>query len=358
MKKNRYRLRFILVGAAAVVFASSFLTRSAAQRGPFSHATPAHREKRFSDCKTCHVITTDWIKARRDKEDPFPDVTTLPLNLPEDTKPGDVRHTACFGCHTNAAHREGGAFCAVCHIYPAPKLGPLRPFPTSSRTEFVTVFPHDVHQDVIASKGNSGDLAFGHFALVSFAVTPDEKKPEFYNCSICHKTAEDLPKFAALTPVSAEKPAAPVPDSFKPAAEFFKDAPKNHATCFACHYQRIQPISSNCAGCHKLAEKPYLETTVIERYAMKFNHEAVDKDGKRVHAKDCMVCHIQIAGSSDLQALKMKREPEVPYASCADCHSSDLKKELDEQKKNPAYQCGYCHTSAVGRFPVPASHHD
>lgn len=346
--------------AAALFFASSFLPKSNAQKGVklFSHSTPAHREKQFSDCKSCHVITIDWDKRpRSDKQSPIPDIINFPYNLPN-AKQGD-KHTACFGCHSNDGYKSGGVFCAGCHTAAGFRARPgkgVRQFPVSSRpTQFVTVFPHDSHQDIIAKNGEK-QVALGHLVLASFLPAAAAKKTDYYNCAICHKSAQSLPKFMARTPVTDQKPSAAAPESFKPTAAFFKEVPMNHASCFSCHYQRIQPISTNCAGCHKVAEKPYLRSTVIARYSLKFDHDSVDKDGKMVHGQDCITCHLSIAGSSDLQALKNKKEPEVPYSTCSDCHQADLNKDLDKRKADKAYQCGYCHTTAVGRFDVPASH--
>ena len=361
-------LRMALVLAVAFFFASNFLTRSSAQRGMklFSHLTPAHREKEFGACKTCHVITVDWEKRPRpDKKEPFPDITNFPFVLPgakQDAKRATsfARHTACFGCHSNDGFKNGGVFCQVCHIDPGFLARPgrgMRQFPVSSRpTQFVTVFPHDAHQDILASNSTKQDVALGHFVFAGFSRAADKKKPEYYNCAICHRSAQTLPKFTARAPLTDQIPPAAAPDSFKPAAEFFKDVPMDHSSCFSCHYQRIQPISTNCAGCHKLAEKPYARSTVVARFSLKFDHDAADKDGKPVHGQDCATCHLSVAGSSDLQALKNKKEPEVPYSSCSNCHEAVLNRDLENRKANKAYQCGYCHTTAVGRYDVPAGH--
>jgi len=237
----------------------------------------------------------------------------------------------------------------------------MRPFPVASRpTQFTTIFPHDAHQDIVASKDTANDVATGHFVMASLSVMLDDKKPEFYNCAICHETAKVAPQFAARKPVSTQKPPPAAADNFRPTADFFKDVPGNHASCFNCHYQRIQPISNNCAGCHKLAGKPYFESPVVERYSLKFSHEQVEKDKpeKKAHDQECVTCHVRTAGSFDLQTLKNKVEPEVPYFTCAECHKTNLNKEVEERKNNKAYQCNYCHTSALGRYDKPDSHHE
>lgn len=357
----KYGIRSILIGVATVIFAVSFLNVSKAQK-IFSHTTPKHREGKYKDCNTCHTLPTrNWISARADKEDPFPDVRNFPFNEPQ-TK---GKHTACIECHASDFYKAN--FCLGCHTVAGPRANAsnVRLFPNKSNgTQFVTIFPHDVHQDVIASNESKMDFATGHRVLVSYQPAPDEKKPSFYNCSICHQTAKDVPHFEIRSPVANQAPPAAQKDAFVPGSECFKtagcfkDVPESHATCFACHYQRIKPISTDCAGCHKLADKRSLEPLVVQRYSLKFNHEAVDKDGKPAHALDCMKCHIRTAGNSDLQALKNSSEPEVPYSTCAGCHNANLKDDIEKQKSIKGFQCGYCHTTAVGRYPKPDSHNE
>ena len=361
-----YRIRFILIGLAAIIFAGSFLTESIAQKGmqTFSHTTPAHREGKYSDCKVCHTLPTrNWMSSRADKEDPFPDVTNFPFNLPDSQ--GRVTHTACFGCHTKDIYSNGGVFCAGCHLVAGPRAtggNGVRPFPNKAHgTQFTTIFPHDAHQDIIASNDRRDGVAVGHFVLASYSIATDQKKIEFYNCAVCHKTEKDVPLWAARKPITDQKPPAAEKDNFKPSAEYFKDVPTNHASCFSCHYQRIQPISTNCAGCHNLADKRYTESSVVERFSLKFSHEQLGKKsqvGERVHAKDCMTCHLHTAGSFDLQALKNKAEPEVPFSTCVSCHNDDIKDQLEKRQQDKAFQCNYCHTSAIGRYNKPDSHHE
>ncbi len=361
-------LRLIFVGLAVVIFAGSLITHSLAQKATgqnagetFSHFTKSHQ---FADCKICHTLPTrNWTSPRADKADSFPDVTDYPFNLP-DTK-GAAKHTACFGCHTNDIYSKGGAFCAGCHLAAGPRARPgsgLRPFPNPAHpTQFTTIFPHDAHQDIVALNDRRNDTAPGHFVLASFTEPPDNKNTEFYNCSTCHQTSKILPKYGTRKPNTDQKPLTAAPDPFKPTADYFKDVPMNHATCFACHYQRTQPISTNCSGCHKLADKPYFESSVVERYSLKFSHEQLGKKsqvGERVHAKDCMTCHLRTAGSSDLQAYKKKSEPEVPFSTCVSCHSDDIKDQLEKREKDKKFQCNYCHVSTIGRYEKPESHHE
>jgi hypothetical protein len=363
----RYCIRSIIISIAAFVFAGGFLTHTSAQR-TFSHYTRAHREGKFADCNMCHTVPSrNWTSPRPDREDPFPDVTTFPYNVPGSQ--GRVGHTACVGCHQKDFYST--SFCAGCHSKAGPRVSRsdnVFSFPNKSHpTQFVTIFPHDTHQDVIASNDSRNQVAFGHVVFAKYTLPDDEKKPDFYNCSICHDTAKTLPKFAPREPTEQVKPSGnnsvypfgrtdPASDPFKPTADYFKSVPMSHASCFNCHYQRIEPTSTHCDGCHKLADKPYFDTNVVERYSLKFSHDAKDKDGKFVHAKDCMTCHLRTAGSSDLHALKNKREPEVPFSTCVSCHGSDISDQFDKRDKDKNFQCNYCHVSAIGRYEKPDSH--
>jgi hypothetical protein len=355
----KYGLRLVLIGFVAAIFAGGFLSISRAQK-IFSHATPKHREGKYKNCNVCHTVPTgNWISARADKEDPFPDVRNYPFNEPHSIG----KHTACIGCHASDFYKPN--FCLGCHTVAGLRANArnVRAFPNkSTRSQFITIFPHDAHQDIIAANEGRKDIAIGHFVFAFYSNVPDGKNPDFYNCSVCHKTADSIPSFAVRTPVTDQIPPTAQKDTFVPGSECFKiagcfkDVPQNHATCFACHYQRIKPISTDCAGCHKLVDKRSLEPFIVKRYSLKFNHEAVDKDGKPAHALDCMKCHLRTAGSSDLQALKNRSEPEVPYSTCAGCHNGNLKDDIEKQKNIKGFQCGYCHTTAIGRYPKPDSH--
>ena len=335
-------LRLILVGLAAVGFAGSFQIGSTAQKQDrFSHSTPAHKKK---DCSSCHSVPTkNWVTARA-----FPDVANFPS------------HAACFACHQKdifSGNRP--VFCGTCHVTAGPTRAPLLPFPVRSRSnEFSTIFPHNVHQDIIAANTRKPEVAVAHFIKASFVRAPDDP-PQFNNCAICHQTRTALPKFANRVPAAMQPLTDAAADSFLPTAAFFKDTPTGHASCFACHYQGVKPAAATCAGCHSLT-KPYSESAVIERYSLKFDHQQGKKDNPndKVHQRDCMTCHVRIAQNADLKTLV---DADVPFMACVTCHGDDLTKELNRRaesvdRKLPAFQCVYCHTPAVGRFPIPSSH--
>ena len=319
----------ILIGA---VFAVLFLPPSAAQqRDRFSHATAAHKRL---DCASCHKVpTSNWVAARG-----FPDVAQFP------------GHAACASCHRQDFFiGNKPVFCAGCHTSASPRSAPLFPFPVRSRShEFATIFPHSVHQDVIASNQEPPtQVAVAHFVNASFRKLPDDP-PRFNNCAICHQTATTLPKFAPRLPAGQ----TPVPDNFAPVARFFKAMPSGHASCFECHYQGTQPTATNCAGCHRLTQ-PYSPSSVVKRYSLKFDHSAVNEKGDLVHTRDCMTCHVRISGNADLRTLK---DADVPIMTCTACHANDLTKELNSRVETKTFQCSYCHTAPVGVLPVPVSH--
>jgi hypothetical protein len=351
------RVRFILLCLAAIVFAGSFQIRSSAQRrDQFSHNTAAHKKK---DCKSCHSMPTgNWVAARG-----YPDVAKFP------------GHIACASCHRSDFFKPGSAFCAGCHVSSSnPRSAPLFAFPVRTRShEFSTIFPHNAHQDIIASNTRKTDVAVAHFVKASFAPVADDP-PQFNNCAICHATTEKLPKYGSRTPDSTLKPLAdPATDIFEPgkeiAAKLFKDSPNNHASCFTCHYQSVKPLASNCAGCHSLT-KPYIERPGIQRYSLRFDHASTN------HAsRDCMTCHVRITQNADVRTLK---DADVPILTCStsSCHGagangvprtdakylpSAIQNEIASREdaivaKQPVFQCTFCHTSAIGRFEIPKSH--
>ena len=227
--------------------------------------------------------------------------------------------------------------------------------------QFNTVFPHDVHQNLIASNDRKPEIAVAHFVFASFSPTLPDDKTQFYNCAICHKPASQLPKFTVRTIIGEKPLAAAAADTFTPTskatAEFFKDSPESHASCFTCHYQNVQPTSRNCAGCHTLTEpfKPYFESKAVERYSLKFDHQSTN------HAnKDCTTCHVRITQNSDIRKMK---DADVPFQTCStsSCHGSNIATEITKRDasiadKQPAFQCAYCHTTAIGRYEIPKSH--
>jgi hypothetical protein len=329
--------RTTLLVCLAVLLAASLLTTSSAQRrkGDFSHNTPKHKQ---AACASCHKIpTANWQTARK-----FPDVADFP------------GHASCFNCHSLRSVLVGNrpAFCAGCHVTPGPRGVARFPFPVRSRPqEFNTIFPHDVHQNLIARVIKNDAYAAGHFVNASFRA---DELPEFNNCAICHKTPAAAPRTEPRVPAAMQPLAAAAAETFTAKPEFFKGNPDSHAACFSCHYQGVTPTRTDCAGCHGLTAA-YTDSPLTKRYSLKFNH--ADKN----HAnKDCTVCHVRITQNSDVRKMK---DADVPFQTCStsSCHGKDLVEEIGKREasiaaKQPAFQCTYCHAPAVGRYPIPASH--
>lgn len=337
-------LRLLAVGMTAVVIAVGLEMRADAQsRDRFSHATAAHKKK---DCASCHAMpTANWERARG-----YPDVADFP------------GHAACASCHMRDFFRGGNkpAFCLGCHSDVGPGRGPRFAFPVMTRSrEFETKFPHSVHQDIIAGNNRRISVAAAHFVNAGFTRNPDDKTPQFNNCAICHETSTKLPKFETLPPKdkSLSPLAEAATDVFTPTTAFFKDMPTGHASCFACHYTGVKPTANNCAGCHALT-RAYSDTDLRGRFSLKFDHMDRNERGDLVHTKDCMTCHVRISQNDDISKLK---DPDVPVLACIACHGDKLTEEVGKREaslaaKQPAFQCSYCHSTAIGRYAIPPSH--
>jgi hypothetical protein len=287
----------------------------------FSHATKQHQEA----CKTCHrVPTANWQKVRK-----FPDVADFP------------DHDACVRCH-RAQFFKGAqpVVCTVCHTKTSPRDEARLGFRNPSRPQQFTIeFPHNKHQDVIATLRSRPK--FGQFvgtSLVKSAHALDDKAKKFYNCEVCHVANTEL--------------TAAAPPSWKVVFAPFKASPENHASCFNCHWSGQAPTKDNCAGCHKLAATPYDRIKTPERISANFTHT------REQHVKECTACHINITKEKSVQGLK----PDVPITSCTECHHNgnnheEIGDELDQLNKNQQFNCVYCHTSNKGKFGPPKSHY-
>lgn len=298
-------------------------TGSAIDYSRFSHATTKHQ----GACNTCHKAPTgNWKKVRD-----YPDVADYP------------GHNACVSCHRPQFFKGAKpVICSICHSKVSPKDDVRFAFrnPAAPR-QFLIEFPHDKHQDVIAE--NQRPLARTRFVRAAFVYAPADDKTQHYNyCEICHR-----PRATAPVP-----PPTGWPDAFTPDAATFKDAPRSHAECFNCHWKAQQPASDNCAGCHKLSDKPFTMSDAPSRFSMKFRH------AREQHVAECTTCHINITKSKTLRGLK----PDVPITACTECHNKpglrqDVSKELEAIDKDRDFTCKYCHTSDVGRRDPPASHY-
>jgi len=292
----------------------------------FSHATKQHQEA----CSTCHKApSSNWVKARG-----YPDIADYP------------DHDACVRCH-RAQFFKGAqpAICSNCHTKTSPRDGGRFAFRNPLETrQFTIAFPHDKHQDVIASIVNGPRVPRRSQRFVAFAHLP-QTRVDYNNCTICHGT--NTRPF--------EAPAGGWPDAFAPKIDAFKNVPAVHSACFNCHWRTQPPAKDDCGGCHKLAT-PYLPGKSPQRISMKFSHEGGGE--KQAHLAECTSCHINITKSASLRGLK----PDVPITGCTECHNKsglreDLSKELIALDKNRDFVCTYCHTSDVGRRDPPAGHY-
>ncbi|HEY2971178.1 MAG TPA: cytochrome c3 family protein [Pyrinomonadaceae bacterium] len=294
----------------------------------FSHATKKHQ----GTCNTCHKVPTDNWKKVRD----FPDVADYP------------RHDACVSCHRPQFFKGAKpVICSVCHSKVSPRDEVRFAFRNPAAPhQFLIEFPHDKHQDVIASMLRRFPVAERpRFLGASFSYSEfiaADKTKHYNNCEICHG-----PRITA--PVA---PATGWTDSFVPDAATFKTAPKSHAACFNCHWKSQQPVNENCAGCHKLSEKLFFVVDAPKRISPKFRH------AREQHVQECTTCHINITKSTTLRGL----QPDVPITSCTECHNKDglrldVSRELEAIDKNRDFVCSYCHTSDVGSLEPPVSHY-
>jgi cytochrome c553 len=355
--KPQFILSLILILGAVTAFAqtrrrtpaakpSSQASRgSAAKYSYFLHSSDKHK---VLACKACHKVPTEWT-AHRD----FPDVADFP------------NHDACIRCHRQQFFTRqsvvgtGPAICTVCHVRAAPREAGRFAFGNPNRAnqatkakderQFTIEFPHDKHQNVIASaRPGPGSGQSVSFIRASFFPTPfdDQKKPDYNNCTICHQRNDAV----VVAPLSGSPDAAAAQ-----ANKYFKTMPHAHDSCFNCHWKNQKPEGVDCAGCHKPAATS-VAVLAPKRISAMFSHEG----GKGEHVSECTTCHINITRASTLRGLT----PDVPIAACVTCHKDNKKttypkittieEELAQFKKTSS--CTYCHQADVGNKKPPASH--
>ena len=339
----------------------------------FSHRVAQHQ----AACDSCHKSpTANWQQAR-DKDSAFPDITDYP------------EHASCLSCHRQQFFRGARpAICSVCHTVVSPRAGARFPFENPAeafkksekskglQTEFSLNFPHDRHQDVMARFMPSFESERARVVRASFE--PQGEKRPIDSCSICHQTyappGKPAPQPAATTGAAASATVLPVEG-------VFKTTPTSHASCFNCHWQEggERPLSSDCAGCHKLLPQgralpqpkgkdadaqvaakagitdPLIIAKLLRRDTATFAHE---DDHHKV--RGCTACHINITGLSLLDERTLK----VPILTCggSGCHINPkpkrvLNDEVGKREADPAFQCTKCHIN-YGKSPVPKSHLD
>lgn len=340
----------------------------------FSHSTAQHRRLA---CDSCHTIPSpDFSRVREGGE----------LNVEVTDYPG---HSSCIDCHRQQFFRGARPeICSICHTNVSPRDGSRFPFPRrdgpKTVAEFAVNFPHDRHLDVMALRPPPGR----DFGFVRAGFARQEQKGAVDSCSLCHKTYQ--PKGEAESDY-VKKPERELEKNELRTEEFWfkfgmlKTTETGHASCFSCHWQKggVEPLSSDCAGCHKLASggklgmarqskmdaapdhpsvKGELSGRLLEswklRRAARFRHEISSHS-----SQDCATCHVRIT-ASDATADDMLY---VPIQTCASstsrCHGSTrvpyniINRELEKRKTEPSFDCTKCHIN-LGREAAPASHTD
>ena len=212
--------------------------------------------------------------------------------------------------------------------------------------QFVIEFPHDKHQNVIASARPEtfGDQRVRLVRAAFFKPSIDDHPPDYNNCSICHQPNNET-----------KNPLVRSTDANSPPERFFKTLPHSHDSCFNCHWKNQKPTSDDCAGCHKPAPA-FTGIDLPPRKSAMFSHEG----GKGAHVMECTSCHINITRANTLRGLT----PDVPITMCATCHKDNKKitypkmtsieDEFVSFKKTGS--CVYCHAAEVGKKKPPPSH--
>lgn len=342
------------------------IRRSGKTYNNFAHNIAAHQQS----CNSCHKTPTGFSTAETagGASYKYPDITDYPI------------HDACVSCHRQQFFRGARpAICAICHTKVSPRDKARFAFPAPDKPEEFSIrFPHNVHQDIIAGLGEPANrenkIAVAHFVKAGFApaeIVRDEKKTDYNNCSICHAPASGKiyntePRRPRLVELETGIVAASHVEKFTALAGHFKTVPNGHNSCFNCHYSEQKPTRGDCAGCHIPRDKPSVESNVIERLSLKFNHAQTTENGTNPHDKECSSCHLRITQSADSRSL----DPDVPIFTCASkgtgCHSDEIKLEADKRDEdivkkqaNAQHQiqsCSFCHNSFVGLHQIPESH--
>jgi hypothetical protein len=348
----------------------------------FNHSTAAHRK---DSCASCHQTPSDnWAKVRA-RDTAFPDITDYP------------EHASCLNCHRQQFFVGARpVICSVCHTVVSPRAGERHPFANPAESfarsalaktmprEFALIFPHDVHQDVMARAPSAdADPDASRFVRASFAQdAPKKERPN--SCSICHQTYVRPGGASAVAPATGDAKAGAGTAVPTLPEGLLKTTPTGHDSCFNCHWQDggEKPVSSDCAGCHKLLPPgkapappavagkdadpqlaaragftdPFVVRKLLRRESVTFAH---DEENHR--AIDCASCHTRIPAISTLDDSTLK----VPILSCgggSGCHISArpkkiLNEEVDKKLADANFQCAKCHVN-LGREKPPKSHLD
>jgi nitrate/TMAO reductase-like tetraheme cytochrome c subunit len=353
----------------------------------FSHSTAAHQRS----CQSCHTIpTANWSRARAGEE-AYPDVTDYPghascLDCHRRQFFSGPRPVICSVCHTNVSPRDGTRFA---FRNPA-ELWAKAPKKNEGDSEFVTRFPHDRHQDVMAGLDPvPAGRGFG-FVRASFLAAPQDgaAAEPLNSCTVCHKVYEPKGKsdgdYVKAPPEEPKKDALGREEPFWFKKGTMMTTPASHASCFSCHWQEggVEPLSSQCDKCHTLLtaglklqlqlegadaepEHPSVAGALSDRMlaqwkqrrAARFNHEL------KSHQTGCTSCHVAVTGAARVGADTLF----VPIQTCGRCHGAKsgsnksrtvLANEIKGKQKEESFRCTKCHIN-LGDAPaaeIPRSH--
>ena len=339
----------------------------------FSHRT--HVEQQKLACDSCHKFPSKNWKEVRKGDEAFADVTDFP------------EHAACLDCHRVqffARELPAPIICSNCHIAVTPKNTARHPFPSLGQpflaskagqnfvSEFKVLFPHDKHVDVVGRlRFRSNENSPFVLARASFRGV-NVQDAQSKSCVICHETYRPQGKSADEFVTTPPKNLAE--DAFWLKKGAFKTTPTTHAGCSSCHNEEagIPPSPKDCAACHKfptVATQPLRDFEPNLPKTMRIDDWLILKQwsrrsaGRYRHEFDvhnelgCVNCHNPaVMNTLDEKSL-------VTVKSCGGsggCHietNTDgiLNYEIEQKRKNPAFQCVKCHIS-LGKNPVPQNH--
>lgn len=348
----------------------------------FSHRTEQHRLA----CDRCHKVPTPNWPAARAAGESFPDVTDYP-DHPSCTSCHrrefftGARPPICSVCHTNVSPRDGARF-----VFRNP--GPVAPrgaHKAPSPTQFATIFPHDIHQDVMARLrdgpgSDAPELARPSFRFARASLAQEAARPARVDgCTVCHRTVE--PRGDSADAEMSGRPAA-VDAALWPNKGTFKTSPEGHDSCFNCHWREggVAPLASDCAGCHKLLTQTpapaaaggaadadatvaahLADASVREKFLRRESARFLHEEPKHA-ALGCTSCHVRVASISTLDPATLK----VPLLSCGGtgtgCHIGATQRrilnvEVQKRRADAGFACAKCHMN-FGARPLPESHSD
>lgn len=295
----------------------------------FNHETTEHK----GACNSCHKIPTATATGKPNRK--YPDITDYPT------------HSTCLqGCHTHREHFFKGAnpqICKVCHLAAAPTAEARNDFPNLTRkSQFTDLFPHDKHQDIIASllpKPGSQPSESFRFVPTNLVINGSgvaDNKKSYNTCEICHAADKAHVDDTKIWP----------PKGLDKKFYIFKASPDQHNFCFSCHWDKQKPTRDQCELCHQRS-LPHERPELPRRDSAKFRHGSHDQ-------LECTVCHINITKSGSL-------DKDVPLTACTPCHAkpkplTQVNDEIDSRIKNSSFTCEYCHLANIGRCDPPEGH--